>query len=236
MPKRQRPRLAIFATLLMVAMLPGTGILSLAGAQEQENFDPEGTKGDGNVSLAQLRLAGELAQVGADTKDAVLLLAAARLEALASAEDVSRGKESVDRSSEDESQSKQELGDLFSLAEEHAGTNEALHDLIAASRRTHATRGASGGPRASYDSVRAFATDRYNLTFRGGSYAEVSVVGDGDTDLDLYVYDEYGNLVCSDTGWSDSAYCSWRPRWTGVFGIEVENLGSVYNTYRLATN
>ena len=78
--------------------------------------------------------------------------------------------------------------------------------------------------------------DRYRVTFRGGSFAEVSLVGDGDTDLDLYVYDEYGNSVCSDSGWSDRAYCSWRPRWTGVFSIEVRNLGSVYNRYRFATN
>ena len=237
MPKRQRPRIVTFTTLLLVVVvLGGTGTFSIVGAQEQENSDPEGAKGDGDENIAQLRLAGELAQIGADTKDAVLLLAAARLEALASAEEVSRGKESEGGAAEGESEGKQELGDLYALAEEYAGTNEALQSLIANSRRTHTTRGASGGARVSYDSVLAHSTDRYRLTFRGGSFAEVSVVGDGDTDLDLYVYDEHGNRVCSDTGWSDRTYCSWRPRWAGVFSIEVRNLGSVYNRYRLATN
>jgi hypothetical protein len=63
--------------------------------------------------------------------------------------------------------------------------------------------------------------------------AAVVISGDGDTDLDLYVYDENGNLIGSDTDGSDDCVVRFNPRWTGVFRIEVRNLGSVYNQYQI---
>ena len=36
--------------------------------------------------------------------------------------------------------------------------------------------------------------DLYKIAFRGGEVARAAVSGDGDTRLDLYVYDENGNL------------------------------------------
>ena len=55
-------------------------------------------------------------------------------------------------------------------------------------------------------------------------------------DLDLLVYDENDHLVCRSTGSSDREYCRWWPRWTGPFRIEIQNLGTVANLYRVATN
>ena len=92
------------------------------------------------------------------------------------------------------------------------------------------------GPQSGRDTVRAHGTDVYEIQFAGGRLAEVLLSGDGDTDLDLFVYDEYGNEVCSDVSFDDQEYCSWRPRWTGFFTIEIENLGGVYNVYTLTTN
>jgi hypothetical protein len=88
-----------------------------------------------------------------------------------------------------------------------------------------------------YDSVRAGGTDSYrDLRFVGGEVARVAVVGDGDTDLDLYVYDENGNEIVRDDDYTDRCVVQFNPRWTGRFIIKIVNRGSVYNRYALMTN
>ena len=86
------------------------------------------------------------------------------------------------------------------------------------------------------DIVKARHTDTYNVYFVGGVEAEVAVIGDGDTDLDLYIYDENGNLIVSDTDSTDDCYVSWTPKWSGYFKIKIKNLGYVSNCYTLLTN
>ena len=80
-----------------------------------------------------------------------------------------------------------------------------------------------------------------NLTEKGllrlaNFLAEVVVSGDGDTDLDLYVYDSNGNLIAKDDDYTDGCYVRWRPSWTGRFIIKIVNRGPVYNKYVLMTN
>lgn len=82
----------------------------------------------------------------------------------------------------------------------------------------------------------AGTTDIYHIYFYGGELAEVLVIGDGDTDLDLVVYDEFGNVVASDLDFSDICLAQWVPAYTAEFRIEVTNHGSVYNVYDLTTN
>jgi len=96
--------------------------------------------------------------------------------------------------------------------------------------------GAVRGPVYARDAVNPGSADVYRITFRGGEIARVALSGDGDTDLDLYVYDESGNLIAKDDDRSDDCYVSWIPRWTGSFKIRVVNRGRVYNEYVLATN
>ena len=90
-----------------------------------------------------------------------------------------------------------------------------------------------GGRKYDVHRVAAHTTDVFHVTFRGTEDAAVVISGDGDTDLDLYVYDENGNLIGSDTDGSDDCVVRFNPRWTGVFRIEVRNLGSVYNQYQI---
>jgi hypothetical protein len=96
--------------------------------------------------------------------------------------------------------------------------------------------GVVGGPVSSTTRVKARGTDVFNETFRGGERAVVSVAGDGDTDIDVFVYDEFGNLVASDTGATDRCYVSWFPSRTGRYTIRVVNLGNVWNEYTIRTN
>jgi hypothetical protein len=101
---------------------------------------------------------------------------------------------------------------------------------------TSGTLGASGGANRHVDQVKAYDTDLYRVRFNGGEIAKVAALGDGDTDLDLYVYDENGNLIVKDDDRTDQCYVQWTPKWTGVFVIKIKNLGRVYNQYQLLTN
>lgn len=127
---------------------------------------------------------------------------------------------------------------LIADAKEYADGDATLLALISQleGQKTGGTRGAVGGPKSHVDRVLAHSTDTYNIRFRGGEVARVVVIGDGDTDLDLYIYDENGNFITSDTDNTDDCVCSWTPRWTGNFRIKIKNLGNVYNRYVLTTN
>jgi hypothetical protein len=93
------------------------------------------------------------------------------------------------------------------------------------------------GSRVLHETILAYDTDRFEpIRFYGGERAEVIVEGDGDTDLDLFVYDENWRLVASDDDSTDYCIARWTPRRTGSFHVVVENLGSVYNEYTLRTN
>jgi hypothetical protein len=83
------------------------------------------------------------------------------------------------------------------------------------------------------ETVRAKSSDKYTYRFYAGETVYIYVNGDGDTYLDLYVYDENGNLIDSDTDYGDTCLCSFTPRWTGRFTIKVKNLGNVYNRYKI---
>lgn len=111
----------------------------------------------------------------------------------------------------------------------------ALIDQLSA-RASGGSKGAVGGPKENVDRVLSHSTDTYRLSFRGDEEAYVTVRGDGDTDLDCYVYDEYDNLIVKDDDHTDFCILRWNPRWTGPFTIKIRNLGDVYNQYRIVTN
>ncbi len=80
------------------------------------------------------------------------------------------------------------------------------------------------------------AADRADLAFRGETPAVVYVKGPEQANLDLYVYDEYNNLICSDEDSGDEAQCRWRPRWTGTFLVDVRNQNDQEVAYVLTAN
>ena len=108
--------------------------------------------------------------------------------------------------------------------------------VVAMADKVEEKRGAVGGPKRTTEVVNAFATDSYVIAFRGGEVARAVISGDGDTRLDMFVYDENGNLVDSRVGPGDDAMCTWVPKWSGKFTIRVVNRGLVANQYVIATN
>ena len=99
-----------------------------------------------------------------------------------------------------------------------------------------ATKGRYYGPARLIHRVYGNSSYTDYIKFTGGLLAEIAAIGDGDTDLDLYVYDENGNFIKSDTDYTDNCYVSFYPKWTGLYKVVVKNRGSVYNDYVLLTN
>ena len=123
---------------------------------------------------------------------------------------------------------------LLADAKQMAGNDGVLLALIDDVNSN--VRGAVGGPKYHRDRVLAHDYDVYEVTFRAGELARVTVNGDDDTDLDLYIYDSNWNLITKDIDYLDLCICTWTPRWTGKFYIKIVNLGNVYNQYVLQTN
>ncbi|HVS39013.1 MAG TPA: hypothetical protein VMS17_25870 [Gemmataceae bacterium] len=99
-----------------------------------------------------------------------------------------------------------------------------------------AKAGAISGSKITADVVEAFHVDTYTVRFEAGEPALVVLKGDGDTNLELEVYDENGHLIAANLDDGAGALVTWTPKWTGKFTIKVVNRGAVFNHYRLATN
>ena len=74
------------------------------------------------------------------------------------------------------------------------------------------------------------------MNFIEGELAEIGVVGDSDTDLDLFVFDSSDNKIATDTDYTDRCYVSWIPKWTGRYRVVVVNRGMVANQFTIRTN
>jgi len=96
--------------------------------------------------------------------------------------------------------------------------------------------GAVGGPKYGKYRIAAEGVRTFTICFHGGETAHIDIEGDGDTDLDLYVYDSRGNLVVSATDYSDKCCVMWVPIRGECYTIKVLNYGGVYNDFEIATN
>jgi hypothetical protein len=92
----------------------------------------------------------------------------------------------------------------------------------------------TNGPQYAVHRVACHSSDVFYVRFFADELTRVVVRGDGDTDLDLYVYDEFGRLIASDTDLTDRCAAVWYPSCTGTYRIVVVNRGSVYNQYEIA--
>jgi hypothetical protein len=110
-------------------------------------------------------------------------------------------------------------------------SDEDMHGVIAAMQSTAGqSKGSTRGAGSESRRIGAQSTQNFWIQdLRGGEYARIDVRGDGDTDLDCWLYDENGNLIDSDTDYTDWCILEAQPQWTGPFRIQVTNLGTVWN-------
>ena len=98
------------------------------------------------------------------------------------------------------------------------------------------TRGPAGGPKSATDIISGGGTDTYRINLYGGERTNIALFGNAASDLDLYVFDSYGNLIVCDEGYTDIARLWVLPRVTSAFTIEVRNRGNRANRYELYIN
>lgn len=214
------------------------GALSMS-AQEVE--PKEAIQGEVSPAVSALRLATDLVKYGYAQQSALPLIDA--LQIISENPTQPLGSEKEGETAEASTQGKNgnvtlKFNEILASAKEFADGDERLMALIAVVENdaNGAHRGAVNGPKYTEDVVRANSTDNFKVSFVRGYLAEIALSGDGDTDLDLYVYDSNGNLIASDTDYSDDCYVNWVPAWTGAYTIKVVNRGRVANRYVLVTN
>jgi hypothetical protein len=224
---------------IALALTAASGLAVAAAAGKGPNAGGKAAAASPTAdAVATLAMADDLAIYGIKQSDPVALIEAAKIKKAAPPQALEAKKQSEGKGTKgaDKSSGYDLSADaLLARAETMSAGNATLQGLINDAKSTK-SRGAVRGPTVHADTVLAGNTDSYNISFRGGEQAAVLVSGDGDTDLDLYVTDENGNAICSDTDASDTMLCRWTPAWTGTFGIHIRNLGRVYNNYKLAVN
>lgn len=209
----------------------------------QENEQKEEIAAVASQEVSALRVAMDLAKLGYETESASALIEAANILASTPTQAFeAKAEQGEEIANESDKVEKVHLAPAKLIADARELTEDAhllaLADNVTAKLNAQAegTRGAMGGPKYAYGRVSARSYTYYDQKFWADEIAEVAVSGDGDTDLDLYVYDENGNLIASDTDYTDDCYVRFCPRWTGLFRIKIVNRGGVYNNYAIVTN
>ncbi len=223
------------ATLALAACVT----LSPACAQDQTgpNLGPgvNGTPGGAKI----LAMAQDLFAIGMAGKDALTVLAAARLAATVAVTNGPELKKAVTGSApateQDSATAPPDAAAMLAAAKALAAEDDVLLDLIEQAE-AEGPRERIGGAVAHASALSAGMTDVWDVPLFGGSYAEIAIIGDGDSNLDVTVADENGNSICQDVSGSDKVLCDFVPAWNGYFVVTVQNTGDAKNSYYLMTN
>lgn len=189
-----------------------------------------------------LQLATNLVINGYETKSALSLAHAAKiLKELNPQKFEPQSEEAASPTTTDSEKSKRNFTldpeKLLADAASMAGDDAVAKSLIAQAKVPVAkSRGNVRGIVIGSGRALARSTNTYQETFRGNEDAVVTVIGDGDTDLDLYIYDMNGNLIVQDIDGTDQCVVVFYPSVTKTYRIVVRNYGNVYNDFSIGTN
>ena len=215
------------------------GFVLTVSAQEEKPVSDK----KASPEMSALQTATSLAKYGYATFSSSALVEAAKILSSTSLQDlgVTPTRGGVQDSATKSCIVSFEPAQLIADAKKYANNDKAILSYIKQVEKTIAsapasTRGAVGGPKYSQDRVYGKDYVQYQVKFWANELAEIIVVGDGDNDLDLYVYDQNGNLVASDADYTDQCVCRWVPAWTGTFTVRIVNRGAIYSNYAIATN
>ena len=191
--------------------------------------------------LAALQTAAGLAKYGYDNYSATALIEAAKIIAETPVQelDAKETPEEPQQVQEKATRLRMDPEQLLADAQKYAGKDKVVVNYAKQVEKIvkgGGTRGAVGGPRYGEGRVYGKTYKDYEIKFWASELAEVIVIGDGDNDLDLYIYDQNGNLIASDTDYTDQCVCRWVPAWTGAFRIRIVNRGAIYSDFAIATN
>jgi hypothetical protein len=230
-----KPGIAITSAALALA-------LSLSGAQAADKAKaPNVVKPSSPYSFSiapvfdALRTADGLVRWGDANNDAMALITAAKIMNTVGFSELVVERMTLGRSvSEKPPENNRSVEAVLQRARKLAAGRQdllALADDVAKS----SVRGMLTGPKARTFVLDANATDQIKMQFVGGLPAQVQVSGNGASDLNMVIYDQFRNPICKDEAYGDQMFCLWTPRRTGLFIIEVKN-GALANEYILRTN
>jgi len=199
------------------------------------------SKNKPSADLENLQLASRLANYGYKTFSASALLEAAKIMSGIKTQELKYESFKQDPPAKEQATKKSKEGyDLTSIltaAKKYAdGDAKLLAAIAEVEKASQATRGRVGGPAERTDLIPANSKLTYTMNFIEGVLAEIALRGDGDTDLDLFVFDSSDNKIATDTDYTDMCYVSWIPKWTGRYRVVVVNRGMVANQFTIGTN
>ena len=128
------------------------------------------------------------------------------------------------------------LQDALTMSEGDAETRAYVESVKTQIDNKPINKGARNGPVRKSARVAANSTVAYALDIAGGEVMTIAVYGDGDTDLDLYVYNEIGDLRAYDDDPSGDCLVMFLPLFSQKIRIEIKNRGSIYNDFVIVTN
>jgi len=224
----------IFIIMAMAAV-------TVSGNSQTVEEKPE-VKGETSESLAAVKLANQILRYGYENQSTLALLDALQIfsENPTQAFNATKKGDAVDETNTEGKKAKVSfdyetvLADAKKFADGDPNLLSLIDNIDAEAKGAH--RGNINGPCRDYAAVNGHSYMDYSASFVANQLAEILVSGDGDTDLDLYVYDSNGNLIASDTDYSDDCYVPWVPAWTGRYTIRIVNRGPVYNRFVILTN
>lgn len=238
-------KLCFMAVVAVLAMMVSCNSEKPEEQQAQNPEEKVALEAEQPSGIQALRLGRTLALYGYKYESAEALIEAANILAdvkMAALEvAVTRGGKAEDDGEADEARSFEPEA-LLASAKEMAGEDAALlamikrvEEKLAAAESSERGATACSG-RSHEDRVFGGDFDDYKVEFAGGELAVCTVIGDGSTDLDLYITDEDYNLVTEDVDYTDNCYCAWRPDTTATYVIRIVNRGEVKNHYTIAVN
>ena len=189
-------------------------------------------------ALAALQLANNLARFGYATESASALIGAAEIMVQVQTQALAAQAERSGTGQAPAAEQEYNPATLLADGKRLAGNDRTLiawADEVLRVMNTR-TRGAVGGPRAGWDVIRNREDITFRIEFRANQLAEVLVVGDGSTILDIFIYDRNGNLVTRTDVYTSDAYIAWRPSYTGIYQVVVRNWGTRNNIFEIFTN
>jgi hypothetical protein len=125
--------------------------------------------------------------------------------------------------------------EAITLARALAGEDPTLKDLVY-DLDAQLPRGRIASAATTKSDLPAGQTDLWTIAFFGESYAELALVGDGDSNLDLVITDAASNMICADLSATDLAFCDFVPARNGFFTVTITNHGNAVNSYTLISN
>lgn len=182
--------------------------------------------------LSKAQASRVMYDAGMEAQDALMVIAAAKLRRSLGMAQTSRSAEGSEPVKGTPLDWETMLADAGVLAIGDDLLFELIEDVEA-----ERSKGVVNGPVYNIGKLDGKSSDTYaNLQLEAGTYAEVYIEARDDSDMNLFIFDAQGRLVCSDTDSSAIAYCGFRPKISASFSVKVTNESPNTAQYSLITN